>query len=74
MSVMLVRANERQEELVTALREQARVDALTGLVNRRVFDEALAETVTGRTPAGTALLLMTWTPSRPSTTPTATRG
>jgi diguanylate cyclase (GGDEF)-like protein len=58
MAVMLVRGNERQEQLVAALQEQARVDALTGLVNRRVFDEALAETVTGRTPAGTALVLI----------------
>jgi diguanylate cyclase (GGDEF)-like protein len=58
MAVMLVRGNERQEQLVAALQEQARVDALTGLVNRRVFDEALAETVTGWTPAGTALVLI----------------
>jgi diguanylate cyclase (GGDEF)-like protein len=58
MAVMLVRGNERQEQLVAALQEQARVDALTGLVNRRVFDEALTETVKGWTPAGTALVLI----------------
>jgi diguanylate cyclase (GGDEF)-like protein len=58
MAVMLVRGNEKQERLVAALQEQARVDALTGLVNRRVFDEALAETVTGWAPAGTALVLI----------------
>ncbi|MFW3171260.1 GGDEF domain-containing protein [Geodermatophilus sp. CPCC 206100] len=58
MAVMLTRANRLQDQLVTALRDQARVDALTGLVNRRVFDEALSATVTGRAPAGTALVLI----------------
>lgn len=58
MAVMLVRAGATQERLVTALQEQARVDSLTGLVNRRVFDEAL-ETSLGRpVPAGTALVLI----------------
>jgi diguanylate cyclase (GGDEF)-like protein len=57
MSVMLVRANNTQERLVDALQEQARVDALTGLVNRRVFEEALATTTTAH-PGGTALVLI----------------
>jgi diguanylate cyclase (GGDEF)-like protein len=57
MSVMLVRANNTQERLVDALQEQARVDALTGLVNRRVFEEALATTTTAHA-GGTALVLI----------------
>src|SRR3954447_7184406 len=45
MAVMLVRANGLRDRLVDALQEQARVDALTGLVNRRSFDEALESTL-----------------------------
>lgn len=41
MGGMLLRAGLVQDRLVGALKEQARVDALTGLVNRRVFEEAL---------------------------------
>ena len=41
MGGMLLRAGLVQDRLVGALQEQARVDALTGLVNRRVFEEAL---------------------------------
>ncbi len=58
MAVMLTRANGVQERLVSALQEQARVDSLTGLVNRRAFDDALATTLTRPVPAGTALVLM----------------
>jgi diguanylate cyclase (GGDEF)-like protein len=58
MSVMLVRANDTQERLVGALQEQARVDALTGLVNRRVFEEALATTAGGPRSPGAALVLI----------------
>lgn len=58
MAVMLTRANGVQERLVVALREQVRVDALTGLVNRRAFDDALATTLTRPVPAGTALVLI----------------
>jgi diguanylate cyclase (GGDEF)-like protein len=58
MAVMLVRANATQERLVEALQEQARVDSLTGLVNRRVFDEALETSLTRPVPAGTALVLI----------------
>jgi diguanylate cyclase (GGDEF)-like protein len=58
MAVMLTRATAVQERLVVALREQARVDALTGLVNRRAFDDALATTLTRPVPAGTALVLI----------------
>ncbi|MEX5718440.1 GGDEF domain-containing protein [Geodermatophilus maliterrae] len=58
LAVMLVRSGRVQQRLVDALRSQARVDALTGLVNRRVFDEALAGARTQRTASGTALLLI----------------
>jgi diguanylate cyclase (GGDEF)-like protein len=58
MAVMLVRAHTTQERLVAELKEQARVDSLTGLVNRRVFDEALETTLTRPATAGTALVLI----------------
>ena len=59
MAVLLVRGADAQEQLVGALRAQAAIDPLTGLVTRRVLDEAagsaLAETNRG---AGTALILI----------------
>ncbi|HEX2174723.1 MAG TPA: diguanylate cyclase, partial [Nocardioidaceae bacterium] len=58
MAVMLTRANGVQERLVTALQEQARVDSLTGLVNRRAFDDALATTLTRPVRSGVALVLI----------------
>jgi diguanylate cyclase (GGDEF)-like protein len=58
MAVMLTRANTRQERLVAALETQARVDALTGLVNRRAFDDALGTTLHRPDAAGTALVLI----------------
>jgi diguanylate cyclase (GGDEF)-like protein len=57
-AVMLVRANGLQDRLVDALQEQARVDSLTGLVNRRSFDEALESTLVRPVGAGTALVLI----------------
>ncbi|MBM7804224.1 diguanylate cyclase (GGDEF)-like protein [Geodermatophilus bullaregiensis] len=57
LAVVLVRAGRVQQRLVDALSQQARIDALTGLVNRRVFDEAPAGARTRRTASGTALLL-----------------
>ena len=57
-AVMLTRANGLQERLVAELQEQARVDALTGLVNRRSFDEALESTLIRPVGAGTALVLI----------------
>ncbi|MGY1810712.1 GGDEF domain-containing protein [Blastococcus sp. SYSU D00669] len=58
MSVMLVRANETQERLVSALQQQATVDSLTGLVNRRVFDDALGTALGAPSGAGTGLVLV----------------
>ncbi|MFQ1003193.1 GGDEF domain-containing protein [Modestobacter sp. SSW1-42] len=59
MAQMLVRSGETQDRLVTMLQEQATVDSLTGLVNRRVLDEALTHALVTQTrPQGTALVLV----------------
>jgi diguanylate cyclase (GGDEF)-like protein len=58
MAAMLVRAGRIQERLVAALQEQATVDSLTGLVNRRVFDGALEQALTRPVAGGTALVLI----------------
>jgi diguanylate cyclase (GGDEF)-like protein len=59
MALMLVRSGETQERLVRMLQQQARVDSLTGLVNRRVLDEALTTALTTRiSRQGTALVLV----------------
>lgn len=55
VAVLLCRAAGTQARLVSALSEQARIDALTGLVNRRVLDEALYGTDGS---AGSALVLI----------------
>jgi diguanylate cyclase (GGDEF)-like protein len=58
LAAVLCRAGARQERLVAALASQARVDSLTGLVNRRVFEDALRRTGAGRAAPGTALVLI----------------
>src|SRR4051795_3914774 len=58
MAVVLVRANDTQERLVAALQEQAAVDSLTGLVNRRSFDGALETALTAPVSPGTGLVLI----------------
>ena len=59
MAVMLTRSGETQDRLVALLQSQASVDSLTGLVNRRVLDEALTTALSSRpTPRGTALVLV----------------
>ncbi|MGY2076289.1 GGDEF domain-containing protein [Blastococcus sp. SYSU DS0828] len=56
---LLIRSTDKQERLVAALQEQADVDALTGMVTRRVLDEALETGGAGAASSqGTALLLM----------------
>ena len=58
-AAMLVRAIDEQERLVGMLQQQATVDSLTGLVNRRVLDEALATALSASGPrAGTSLVLV----------------
>ncbi|SSC23947.1 diguanylate cyclase (GGDEF) domain-containing protein, partial [Klenkia terrae] len=57
-TALLVHAGHRQERLVAELREQATVDALTGLVTRHVLDAAMAGAVGGGSGHGTALVLV----------------
>jgi diguanylate cyclase (GGDEF)-like protein len=57
-AVMLTRANGVRDRLVEALQEQAAVDPLTGLVNRRSFDDALETTLQRPVDGGTALVLI----------------
>jgi diguanylate cyclase (GGDEF)-like protein len=58
MAGMLRRAGIVQDRLVAALQEQAAVDSLTGLVNRRVFDGALEDALNRPVAGGTALALI----------------
>jgi diguanylate cyclase (GGDEF)-like protein len=58
MAGTLLRSGTAQERLVTALQEQAAHDSLTGLVNRRVFDETLEATLRSPVDAGTALVMI----------------
>jgi diguanylate cyclase (GGDEF)-like protein len=59
ISVMLVRAGELHERLVAMLRGQASFDSLTGLMNRRVMDDALGRALAGVTPdRGAGLVLL----------------
>lgn len=57
-TALLTHAGNQQQRLVRALREQAAVDPLTGLVTRHVLDAALAGAVTAGTRPGTALVLV----------------
>jgi diguanylate cyclase (GGDEF)-like protein len=55
----LIAAGRRQDELVNQLRRQAAIDPLTGLVTRRVLDDAARSALTADiTSAGTALMIM----------------
>jgi len=59
VTLLVVRATDRQQELVEALQRQAAVDPLTGLVTRRVLDYAAQSALTaGESLGGTALLLL----------------
>lgn len=58
-SVLLTVSTERQARLVERLEQMAAVDPLTGLVTRRVLDEAAASALSGATSdQGTSLILM----------------
>ena len=58
-AVLLVLVKNRVERLMSALERQAAVDGLTGLVTRRVLDDALSSALSpSSTPEGTALVLV----------------
>jgi predicted signal transduction protein with EAL and GGDEF domain len=57
--VLLVRAGERHARLVAGLEQQAAIDPLTGLVTRRVLDEAATSALSGAgSDQGAALVLV----------------
>ena len=59
MTGLLVQAGRRQDRLVALLESQASLDPLTGLVTRRVLDEAVLRALnTPSVHAGTALILV----------------
>jgi diguanylate cyclase (GGDEF)-like protein len=58
-SVLLTVSSERQARLVARLEEMAAVDPLTGLVTRRVLDEAATSALSGAaSDEGTSLILL----------------
>ncbi len=58
-AALLIRAGERQDELIAQLQHQATIDALTGLATRRVLDQAAQSALTGVARAeGTALIVL----------------
>jgi diguanylate cyclase (GGDEF)-like protein len=58
-AALLSAAGERQEKLVALLERQAAIDPLTGLVTRRVLDDAAQAAMSGAANAGgTALILI----------------
>lgn len=58
-AVLLIRAGERQAVLVAKLKRQAGIDPLTGLVTRRVLDEAAQAAMSGAASVeGTSLILL----------------
>lgn len=58
MGSVLTRAMDSQDRLVEKLREQATVDSLTGLVTRRVLDDAVSTVSRNASAVGTALILI----------------
>jgi len=58
-AVLLTSATERQARLVLRLEEMAAIDPLTGLVTRRVLDQAASSALSGATSDdGTSLILL----------------
>ena len=58
-AALLTAAGERQEKLVALLERQAAIDPLTGLVTRRVLDDAAQAAMSGAaSEGGTALILI----------------
>ena len=65
IALVPTRSGEFRDRLVATLQEQATVVPLTGLVNRRAFDEALPEARASQTrPRGAALALVDIAPAR----------
>jgi diguanylate cyclase (GGDEF)-like protein len=58
MTALLIRAGKRQDALVLELRRQAAIDPLTGLVTRRVLDDAVRSALTSADGGGTALVML----------------
>lgn len=59
IALVLIRAGVVQERLVAQLRRQAAIDPLTGLVTRRVLDEATQSAITGAAAqVGTSLVMI----------------
>lgn len=59
MTVLLVGAGQRQETLTAELRRRAATDPLTGLVTRRVLDEAAQTALASATNNGGTVLILT---------------
>ncbi|WP_457110762.1 GGDEF domain-containing protein [Marmoricola sp. URHA0025 HA25] len=58
-AVLLTVATERQAQLIARLEEMAAIDPLTGLVTRRVLDEAASSALSGaNSDEGTTLILL----------------
>jgi diguanylate cyclase (GGDEF)-like protein len=58
-STLLVQAGEKQYRLIQKLERQAAIDPLTGLVTRRVLDEAAQAAITGAASGqGTSLIVL----------------
>ncbi|RIJ76887.1 GGDEF domain-containing protein [Nakamurella silvestris] len=58
VTVLLVRSGERQERLMAELRRMAAIDPLTGLVTRRVLDEAARSAMSGASRDGGTVLIL----------------
>jgi diguanylate cyclase (GGDEF)-like protein len=59
MTILLVRAGETNDHLISQLRTQAAIDPLTGLVTRRVLGDASESAILGAAQeTGTALILL----------------
>jgi diguanylate cyclase (GGDEF)-like protein len=59
MTALLIRAGQRQDLLMAELRRQAAIDPLTGLVTRRVLDDAVRSALSSADgDGGTALVML----------------
>ncbi len=59
IALVLIRAGVVQDRLIAQLRRQAAIDPLTGLVTRRVLDEATQSAITGaEAQVGTSLVMI----------------